>query len=191
MNITDMNKINIISGKWKGKKIYVIQDKNLRPTMNFIRENLFNWLSKNIYMLKCLDCYAGTGALSFEALSRNALSSTLIENNFKIFQQLKKNSILLQTKKVILIYKNTLNYLSKHGNQYDLVFIDPPFSKNNILIKKTCFLLENNHWLKNNALIYLEYKKDSTKIILPKNWFLYRKKKLSIVNYELYKRNYI
>ncbi|QJC29788.1 16S rRNA (guanine(966)-N(2))-methyltransferase RsmD [Enterobacteriaceae endosymbiont of Plateumaris sericea] len=184
-----MNKINIISGKWKGKKIYVIKNKNLRPTMNFIRENLFNWLSKKIYMLKCLDCYAGSGALSFEALSRNALSSTLIENNLKIFQQLKKNSLLLQAKNSILIYKNTLDYLSKSGKKYDLIFIDPPFSNKNILIKKTCFLLENNNWLEKNALIYIEYKSISTKIILPKNWFLYRKKKLSIVNYELYIRN--
>ncbi|QJC28897.1 16S rRNA (guanine(966)-N(2))-methyltransferase RsmD [Enterobacteriaceae endosymbiont of Plateumaris rustica] len=184
-----MNKINIISGKWKGKKIYVIKNKNLRPTMNFIRKDLFNWLYKEIYMLKCLDCYAGTGALSFEALSRNALSSTVIENNLKIFQQLKKNSVLLQTKKLILIYENTLNYLSKRGKQYDLVFIDPPFSYKNILIKKTCILLEKNNWLKKNAFIYLEYKSNSTKIVLPKNWILYRKKKLSIVNYELYKRN--
>ncbi|QJC29341.1 16S rRNA (guanine(966)-N(2))-methyltransferase RsmD [Enterobacteriaceae endosymbiont of Plateumaris pusilla] len=186
-----MNKINIISGKWKGKKIYVIKNKKLRPTMNFIRENLFNWLSEKIYMLKCLDCYAGSGALSFEALSRNALSSTLIENNFQIFQQLKKNSFLLQAKNLILIYKNTLNYLSNTGKKYDLVFIDPPFSNNNVLIKKTCILLENNNWLKKNALIYIEYKSDSTKITLPKNWFLYRKKKLSIVNYELYVRNNI
>ncbi|QJC37160.1 16S rRNA (guanine(966)-N(2))-methyltransferase RsmD [Enterobacteriaceae endosymbiont of Donacia thalassina] len=184
------NNINIISGKWKGKKIKVINNKILKPTMCFIRENLFNWLmSNNLYMFKCLDCYAGTGILSFEALSRNALFATLIENNKKIFQQLKKNIFLLKIKNINLLYKNTLNFLSKKSNiKYDLVFIDPPFCKENILLQKTCILLEKNNWLKNNAIIFIELKTGSNNIFLPKNWLKYRKKKFGIVTYFLYKK---
>ncbi|QJC33935.1 16S rRNA (guanine(966)-N(2))-methyltransferase RsmD [Enterobacteriaceae endosymbiont of Donacia cinerea] len=184
------NKINIISGKWKGKKIKVINNKILKPTMCFIRENLFNWLMKNhLHMFISLDCYAGTGILSLEALSRNILFATLIENNKKIFQQLKKNIFLLKIQNISLIYQNTINFLSKKSNiQYNLVFIDPPFCEKNILLQKTCILLEKNNWLKNNAKIFIEYKTKSKKIFLPKNWIKYREKKFGIVTYLLYKR---
>ncbi|QJC37571.1 16S rRNA (guanine(966)-N(2))-methyltransferase RsmD [Enterobacteriaceae endosymbiont of Donacia bicoloricornis] len=184
------NNINIISGKWKGKKIKVINNKILKPTMCFIRENLFNWLMKNnLYKLKCLDCYAGTGILSFEALSRNALLATLIENNKKIFQQLKQNVYLLKIKNIFLIYNNTLNFLAQKSNiQYDLVFVDPPFCKKNILLQKTCILLEKNNWLTNNAKIFIEYKKKSNKFFLPKNWIKYKKKTFGIVTYLLYQK---
>ncbi|QJC35524.1 16S rRNA (guanine(966)-N(2))-methyltransferase RsmD [Enterobacteriaceae endosymbiont of Donacia sparganii] len=186
------NSINIISGKWKGKKIKVINNKILKPTMNFIRENLFNWIMNDIGMLSCLDCYAGTGILSFEALSRNAFFATLLENNKKIFQQLKKNTYLLKIKNISLNYKNTLNFLSNKSKiQYDLVFIDPPFCKKNILLQKTCFLLEKNNWLKNHTKIFLEYETKSNDFFLPKNWIKYRKKKFGIVTYLLYKRNFI
>lgn len=187
------NNINIISGKWKGKKIKVINNKNLKPTMCFIRENLFNWLMKNnLYNLKCLDCYAGTGILGFEAISRNALLATLIENNKKIFQQLKKNIYLLKTKNIFLIYNNTLNFLSKKSNiKYDLVFIDPPFCKKNILLQKTCMLLEKNNWLTNNAKIFIEYNKKSNNFFLPKNWVKYRQKTFGIVKYILYQKTFI
>ncbi|QJC31487.1 16S rRNA (guanine(966)-N(2))-methyltransferase RsmD [Enterobacteriaceae endosymbiont of Donacia tomentosa] len=187
---SSINSIYIISGKWKGKKIYVINNFLLKPTMNFIRQNLFNWIIKeDIHMFKCLDCYAGTGSLSFEALSRNAFSATLIENNYKIFQQLKKNIFLLKIKNIFLIYKNTLDFLSKKGVQHDLIFVDPPFCQKNFLLEQTCFLLEKNNWLKKNARIYIEYKTKSKNVTLPKNWMIYRKKKFSIVTYALCIRN--
>ncbi|QJC33127.1 16S rRNA (guanine(966)-N(2))-methyltransferase RsmD [Enterobacteriaceae endosymbiont of Donacia clavipes] len=186
-----LNKVNIISGKWKSKKINVINTKILRPTMSFIRHNLFNWIMNDIHMLTCLDCYAGTGILSFEALSRNAYSATLLENNKKIFKQIKKNIFLLKIKNIFLIYKNTLNFLSKKATiKYDLVFIDPPFCKKNILLYKTCILLEKNNWLKNNAKIFIQYKSKSQNFFLPKNWIIYRKKKFSIVTYILCKKIY-
>ncbi|QJC36751.1 16S rRNA (guanine(966)-N(2))-methyltransferase RsmD [Enterobacteriaceae endosymbiont of Donacia vulgaris] len=185
-----LNTINIIAGKWKGKKIKIIDNKILKPTMCFIRENLFNWLiNSNLHVFNCLDCYAGTGILSFEAFSRNILFATLIENNKKIFQQLKKNIFLLKIQNISLIYKNTLIFLSKKSNkQYDLIFIDPPFCETNILLQKTCFLLEKNNWLKHNAYIFIEYRTKSNKFFLPKNWFKYREKRFGIVTYLLCKR---
>ncbi|QJC32316.1 16S rRNA (guanine(966)-N(2))-methyltransferase RsmD [Enterobacteriaceae endosymbiont of Donacia dentata] len=183
------NNINIISGQLKGKKINVINHKILRPTMNFIRHNLFNWIMNDIYMSKCLDCYAGTGILSFESLSRNAHSATLLENNKKIFKELKKNIFLLKIKNIFLLYKNTLNFLSQKSIiQYDLIFIDPPFCKNNILLQKTCILLEKNNWLKNNSKIFIQYKSKSKTFTLPENWIIYRKKKFGIARYLLCKK---
>ncbi|QJC34349.1 16S rRNA (guanine(966)-N(2))-methyltransferase RsmD [Enterobacteriaceae endosymbiont of Donacia crassipes] len=183
-----LNKISIIAGKWKNKKIKVINNKILKPTMNFIRENLFNWIMNDTY-LNCLDCYAGTGILSFEAISRkNIYSATLIENNKKIFQQLKKNIYFLTENNISLIFDNTLKVLSKKSNiQYDLIFIDPPFCQKNILLEKTCMLLENNNWLKNNTKVFIQYKTKSNKLFLSKKWIKYRQNKFGIVTYLLYK----
>ncbi|QJC35935.1 16S rRNA (guanine(966)-N(2))-methyltransferase RsmD [Enterobacteriaceae endosymbiont of Donacia cincticornis] len=190
-NKKNLNKINIIAGKWKNKKIKVINNKILKPTMNFIRENLFNWIMHDNYF-NCLDCYAGTGILSFEAISRkNVYSATLIENNKKIFQQLKKNVYFLTKNNISLIFDNTLKVLSKKSNiQYDLIFIDPPFCQKNILLKKTCILLEKNNWLKNNTKIFIQYKTKSNKFSLPKKWIKYRQNKFGIVTYLLCKINF-
>ncbi|QJC34752.1 16S rRNA (guanine(966)-N(2))-methyltransferase RsmD [Enterobacteriaceae endosymbiont of Donacia piscatrix] len=187
----NLNFVKIIAGKWKNKKIKVVNNKILKPTMNFIRENLFNWIMNDNYF-NCLDCYAGTGILSFEAISRkNIYSATLIENNKKIFQQLKKNIYFLTKKNISLIFNNTIKVLSKKSNiQYDLIFIDPPFCQKNILLEKTCILLEKNNWLKNNTKIFIQYKNKSKKLFLSKKWIKYRQNKFGIVTYLLYRIEY-
>ncbi|QJC35120.1 16S rRNA (guanine(966)-N(2))-methyltransferase RsmD [Enterobacteriaceae endosymbiont of Donacia proxima] len=184
----NFNQVKIIAGKWKNKKIKVINNKILKPTMNFIRENLFNWIMNDTYFT-CLDCYAGTGILSFEAFSRkNIYSATLIENNKKIFKQLKKNIYFLTKKNISLIFDNTIKILSKKSDiQYDLIFIDPPFCQKNILLEKTCVLLEKNNWLKNNTKIFIQYKTKSKKLSLSKKWIKYRQNSFGIVTYLLYK----
>ncbi|QJC30235.1 16S rRNA (guanine(966)-N(2))-methyltransferase RsmD [Enterobacteriaceae endosymbiont of Neohaemonia nigricornis] len=184
-----MRKIYIITGKWKYKSIYVINHNKLKPTMNFIRANLFNWLTNNLHMMKCLDCFAGTGSLSLEALSRNALSATLIENNYHIFIQLKKNIMSFNKINISLIYDNIINFISYTSETFDLVFIDPPFNINNTLLSQVCMLLEKHACLNPNALIYIEYMANSKNLFLPSNWIKYREKQFSYVTYALYKKN--
>ncbi|QJC33528.1 16S rRNA (guanine(966)-N(2))-methyltransferase RsmD [Enterobacteriaceae endosymbiont of Donacia provostii] len=183
-----LNNINITAGKWKNKRIKIINNKILKPTMNFVRENLFNWIM-NETCFNCLDCYAGTGILSFEAISRKNINLvTLIENNKKIFQQLKRNIIFFKKNNISLIFENTIKILSKKSHiKYDLIFIDPPFSKGNLLLKKTCILLNKNNWLQKNANIFIQYKINSDKLFLPKKWIKYRQKKFGNVEYLLCK----
>ncbi|QNS01780.1 MAG: 16S rRNA (guanine(966)-N(2))-methyltransferase RsmD [Buchnera aphidicola (Pentalonia nigronervosa)] len=176
-------KIYIISGKLKKRNILFTHTSNLRPTMNHIRETLFNWLSTHIKNARCLDCFAGSGILGIEAISRYAAFVTLLEINKKTILQLKKNSVKLNIKNLEIIKTNTLFWLKKIGQPYDIIFIDPPYDTE--IINKTIFLLEYGTWLKNNSLIYIEKNKKKN-ITIPQNWILYKKKISGQTEYCLY-----
>ncbi|CAL4326093.1 16S rRNA (guanine(966)-N(2))-methyltransferase RsmD [Buchnera aphidicola] len=176
-------KIYIISGKLKGRKISFSNFLNLRPTTNRIRETLFEWLSKYIKNSRCLDCFAGSGALGFEAISRNAEFLTLLEIEKKTVSILQKNIKKLNINNLELIHTNTFHWLKKTGKPYDIIFIDPPYYQG--LIQKTLILLENKKWVKKNSLIYIE-KEKSQDLILPKNWILYKKKNTKHIECYLY-----
>ncbi|WMY94762.1 MAG: 16S rRNA (guanine(966)-N(2))-methyltransferase RsmD [Arsenophonus sp.] len=180
--------IRIIGGKWKGRTLSVVDSKDLRPTKNKIRETLFNWLKPVIKKSHCLDCFSGSGALSIEALSHYADSVTLIEIQSSVFVQLIKNLNTLDIKNAKVIKNNTINYLSKKGkNNYNIVFLDPPFYKN--LLEKTVWLLEKNGWITKSTWIYIEVPENTNLNILPTNWKLYRKKKSGKVDYYIYIRH--
>lgn len=180
------NSIRIISGKWRGRKIPVYKTKKLRPTLNRIKETLFNWLSNFVYNANCLDCFSGTGSLAIEALSRNAKSATLLEIRKKILSKTSFFLSKLNVKNATLIQADTINYLKNKGKPYDIIFLDPPFYTN--LVKKTILLLEKNNWLKNCSLIYIQTEKNNISKYIPKNWHLYRKKKLKKFSFYLYIR---
>ncbi len=177
------SKIYIISGKFKGRKISFNNTLNLRPTTNRIREILFQWLSQYITNARCLDCFAGSGALGIEAVSRYASFSTLLEIEKKTIFILKKNIKELNISNLEAIHTNTLNWLKKTGKPYDIIFIDPPFYQG--IINKTLFLLENKKWIKKNSLIYIEKEKKQP-LIMSNNWTLYKKKTTSQVECCLY-----
>ncbi|QCI20774.1 16S rRNA (guanine(966)-N(2))-methyltransferase RsmD [Buchnera aphidicola (Hyperomyzus lactucae)] len=166
-------KVYIISGKFKGRKISFNNLPNLRPTTNQIRETLFEWLSKYIKNSRCLDCFAGSGALGIEAISRHAQFSTFLEIEKKTFFTLKKNIRELNISNVELINTNTLDWIKKNRKPYDIVFIDPPYHQG--LINKTLTLLEGNKSIKKNSLIYIEKEKNQG-LQISKNWTLYKKK---------------
>lgn len=176
-------KIYIISGKLKGRKISFNNVSNLRPTTNQIRETLFEWLSKYIKNSRCLDCFAGSGALGIEAISRQAAFSTLLEINKTTFYNLKKNIRELNISNAEIIRTNTLYWLKKSGQPYDIIFIDPPYHQG--LIKKTMDLLEHKKWIKKNSFIYIEKEKQQS-LIIPKNWTLYKKKITNKIQCYLY-----
>ncbi|BGI51214.1 MAG: 16S rRNA (guanine(966)-N(2))-methyltransferase [Arsenophonus endosymbiont of Ceratovacuna japonica] len=183
------NKIRIISGKWKGYKLTILNNNNLRPTTNKMRETLFNWLMPVIQGAKCLDCFAGSGALSIEALSRNASLATLIELEPLTIMQLTNNLLKLGIKNIEIINNNVLNYLTQQVTiTYDIIFLDPPFRKN--LLQQTILLLEQNGWLTKKCWIYIEAEVEAINnlTILPTNWILYRKKITNNAIYCLYIR---
>ncbi|NIH16784.1 MAG: 16S rRNA (guanine(966)-N(2))-methyltransferase RsmD [Buchnera aphidicola (Periphyllus lyropictus)] len=179
------NSLNIIGGKFKRKKINIKHSNELRPTKNFIRETLFNWLKKYIYNSKCLDCFSGSGILGIESISRNAKLVTALEINKKHVQYIKKNLKKLKIKKMKVIHANTVKWLYKKKFQYDIIFLDPPYN-NNYLLKKSIFLLEKKKWIKKNGIIYIEKKRNKKKIIIPKNWIIKKKKKTKKIEYKIY-----
>lgn len=178
--------IRIIGGQWRGRKLPVPNSPGLRPTTDRVRETLFNWLAPVIQGARCLDCFAGSGALGLEALSRYAGSATLLEFERPVAQQLEKNLALLQGKGTV-VNTNTLNWLAGNGQPFDVVFLDPPFRKG--LLAETVTLLEQQGWLADEAWIYVEAEAESAATDVPANWQLHREKVAGQVAYRLYIRS--
>ncbi len=179
--------IRIIGGQWRGRKLPVPDSAGLRPTTDRIRETLFNWLAADIQQAKCLDCFAGSGALGLEALSRHAASVTLLELERPVAQQLEKNLLTLGTRAGRVVNTNTLQYLAGAGEPHHLVFIDPPFRKG--LLEQTITLLETHGWLSDDALIYVESEVEGGTPPVPANWMLHREKTAGQVSCRLYIRS--
>lgn len=178
--------IRIIGGQWRGRKLPVPNSPGLRPTTDRVRETLFNWLAPVIQGARCLDCFAGSGALGLEALSRYAGSATLLEFERLVAQQLEKNLALLQGKGTV-VNTNTLSWLAGNGQPFDVVFLDPPFRKG--LLAETVTLLEQQGWLADEAWIYVEAEAESAAADVPANWQLHREKVAGQVAYRLYIRS--
>ncbi|MBD8454210.1 16S rRNA (guanine(966)-N(2))-methyltransferase [Serratia rubidaea] len=178
--------IRIIGGQWRGRKLPVPNSAGLRPTTDRVRETLFNWLAPVIQGARCLDCFAGSGALGLEALSRYAGSATLLEYERPVAQQLEKNLTLLNGNGQV-INTNALSWLANAGEAYDVVFLDPPFRKG--LLAQTVDLLEQQGWLADEAWVYVEAEAESAAADVPANWALHREKVAGQVAYRLYIRS--
>jgi 16S rRNA (guanine(966)-N(2))-methyltransferase RsmD len=125
-------KIRIIGGVWRSRLIKVIDAPGLRPTTDRVRETLFNWLGQNLDGLRCLDVFAGAGALGFEAVSRGASTVTLIERDKTAFANLRANLSDLQSfpvdASIDLVQGDGVGFLKRQANaSWNLIFLDPPF----------------------------------------------------------------
>ena len=181
-----LGQIRIIGGKWRGRKLPVRDSEGLRPTTDRIKETLFNWLMPVIRDARCLDCFAGSGSLGFEALSRFAQNVTFIELDKQNAQLLTENKARLQADDATVITNSSLTVLSQQGTPFDVVFIDPPFRKG--LLNETIQLLEKNQWLADESWIYVESEAESPLTDLPANWQLHREKIAGQVAYRLFIR---
>ncbi|EJG0602746.1 16S rRNA (guanine(966)-N(2))-methyltransferase [Cronobacter sakazakii] len=178
--------IRIIGGQWRGRKLPVPDSPGLRPTTDRVRETLFNWLAPYLVGARCLDCFAGSGALGLEALSRYAADATLLEMERGVAQQLQKNLATLKSSAAKVVNTNTLNFLNQNGEPHDIVFVDPPFRKG--LLEETLNLLETRGWLAPQALIYVESEVENGLPSVPASWQLHREKVAGQVAYRLYLR---
>ena len=163
------NQVRIIAGKWRGRKITFADADGLRPTGDRVRETLFNWLQKDCFDANCLDCFAGSGALGFEALSRGAKHVTFIEHNSAAVAHICDNAKMLDAIDDTTIKAcNTLSFLEKQTNDtFDLVLLDPPYNLN--LLSQCLDLLEKNNWLTPDAHVYFEHNAKQA-IELPEAW---------------------
>ncbi len=152
----------------------------LRPTPDRARETLFNWLQPVIEGARCLDLFAGSGALGFEALSRGAAEVTMIENRRELAENLREQARQLQCHSLNIIHGDALQFLAGADTPYDLVFVDPPFSLD--LHEKTCQLLLDSGCLQKTALVYLET--DGNIPVLPE-FEVYKQSKAAAVNFAL------
>ncbi|QAV23538.1 16S rRNA (guanine(966)-N(2))-methyltransferase [Proteus hauseri] len=182
-----MGQIRIIGGKWRGRKLPVLDSQGLRPTTDRVKETLFNWLMPVIQDARCLDCFAGSGGLGIEALSRYAKETTFIEYERNVAQQITANLALLNAENGKVIQDSALSWLAKQGTAYNVVFLDPPFHKG--MLSETIQLLENNSWLAEDCYIYVEEEINANTYTLPTHWTLHREKLAGQVAYRLYIRS--
>lgn len=146
--------IRIIGGLYRGKKLQFPDVEGLRPTPDRVRETLFNWLMHHIKGSRCLDAFAGSGALGLEAFSRGAAEVTFIEQSPIAHAQLNKSIALFNNSTLKLLKTNTLNYLQQSNEQMDIIFLDPPFAHN--YIPECLNSINRNELLPSGGLVYLE-----------------------------------
>jgi 16S rRNA (guanine966-N2)-methyltransferase len=181
------NKLRIIAGDWRSRQLSFVDAPGLRPTPARVRETVFNWLQYDIVGKQCLDLYAGSGALGFEAASRGAKSVVQVENNAQACRCLKDNAVALSAEsRIKAVQGDVLRYLDGEAQAFDLVFLDPPFGRN--LAAQTCQLLEENGWLAKQAKIYVETERHFDGSGMPENWRQLKSKSAGEVGYHLFER---
>ncbi|WP_462150751.1 16S rRNA (guanine(966)-N(2))-methyltransferase RsmD [Pseudoalteromonas xiamenensis] len=178
--------IRIIGGKYRGRKLPVKDVEGLRPTTDRVKETLFNWLMQDVRDATVLDCFAGSGGLGFEALSRFAATVTFIERDKSAAQQIDANMAAVKATNARVLQSDALTTTQTQATQqYDIVFVDPPFRK--ALAATICTQLETNGWLAKEAIIYIEVEQE-LELNVPENWRLYKEKKAGQVAYRLFLR---
>ena len=179
--------VRLISGKWKGRRLPVLDAQGLRPTSDRVKETLFNWLMQDVAGSTVLDCFAGSGSLGLEALSRYADFVLLLEKDAKAATLLKQHLNTLGSDQAEVLQTDTLLWLQKPAQrQFDLVFIDPPFRQNMAL--PCCKALAEQGWLKSGALVYLETEKELALDQLPADWVLLKEKVAGQLAYRLWQQ---
>jgi 16S rRNA (guanine966-N2)-methyltransferase len=177
-------RLRIVAGIWRSRLLEIAHVEGLRPTSERIRETLFNWLAPQIHGARCLDLYAGTGALGLEALSRGAASAVFVEVSRVAAQQLRRNVGLLKAEKATVLQQDALEYLySKPEEKFDIVFLDPPFAAD--LLDETCRLLAQQQLLSEEALVYLEQDRSKAEPELPEGCQMLKNKTAGNVRYML------
>lgn len=200
------NQLRIIAGQWRGRKITFPDVVNLRPTPDRIRETLFNWLKATIVGARCLDLFAGSGALSFEALSRGASVCLALEQDSTACVSLHSNAHKLGADNLEIIQTDCLTWLqqpytfkkdfqnmqtppvqtpifnSDHPN-FNIIFVDPPYAEK--WLSKTFSFIDQGHWLSEQGLIYFESDTAISPDNLPATWQIIREKKAGKIYYYL------
>jgi 16S rRNA (guanine966-N2)-methyltransferase len=177
-------RIRIIGGSLRNSRLEVPDVPGLRPTPDRVRETLFNWLQPVIGGARCLDLYAGTGALGIEALSRGAAMATFVERDAKLSAALKANLARLKVQAAV-VGDDAARWLNAGGKPFDVVFMDPPFADQ--LWDAAVAALETHGWLAPAAWVYVEAPK-ATPIAVPATWQVHRSGVAGEVAYTLYRR---
>lgn len=177
-------RLRIVAGKWRSRLLPIAEVDGLRPTSERIRETLFNWLAPTLAGSKCLDLFAGSGALGLEALSRGAQSVLFVERSPVAIATLKNSLQTLATDHASVLNADALEYLhDTPATSFDLVFLDPPFAAD--LGQDLCRLLAGDGWLAPGANVYLEQDRDQARPDLPDGWRILKEKTTGNVRYSL------
>lgn len=176
--------LRIVGGQWRSRKLAFPDVEGLRPTPDRVRETLFNWLQAVMPGARCLDLFAGSGALGLEALSRGAVQAVLVDQDAAVARCLREHLHTLHAENAQVMQADALAYLQETAQPFDVVFVDPPYRLYDLL-QECCERLEAGGWLAPRAYIYLETESARDLPFLPQNWQVLRSKKAGQVGYHL------
>lgn len=176
--------LRLIGGTWRSRRLKFREMPGLRPTPDRVRETLFNWLAPVIPGARCLDLFAGSGALGLEALSRGAGETWLVEQHAATAATLRRNLELLEAANGKVFSGDALDFLRRPPERpFDVVFLDPPFRQG--WLDRVCPLLESEGWTGPGSRIYLEYERENPPTALPAAWRTLRQKEAGQLCYHL------
>lgn len=176
------HRLRIVGGRWRGRRIDFPAIAAIRPTPDRVRETLFNWLQHSIVGARCLDLFAGSGALGLEALSRGAAHATFVDRERRIGQHLKQALERFEATNADVFVGDAAQFLGRAPEPYDVVFLDPPFAADEL---PQTFQSLAAGWLRPGAFIYVECSANSPLPALPEGWTVYRSKRAGQVGYHL------
>lgn len=175
--------LRIIAGRWRGRK-FRFPAGEIRPTPDRVRETLFNWLSARIPGARCLDLFAGSGALGLEALSRGAAEVTFVERERGAAAAIEQLLRQWQAVGGAVRCEDAMQLLSSAARRpYDVVFLDPPYAAG---VLAHCAALLEQGWLAPDARIYVEHARREPLPALPARWRMLRSGTAGEVGYHLY-----
>jgi len=174
-------RVRIIGGIWRRRWITFPAIRGLRPSADRVRETLFNWLQPVIDGATCLDLFAGSGALGFEAASRGAASVIMVDNHQHVIDSLRETKQLLGAKDVEIVMADARSFIRTTANRFDIIFLDPPFGED--LLIECCETIETQHLLNPRARIYLEALATHGQPRLPQNWMITHSSRAGQVGY--------
>jgi 16S rRNA (guanine966-N2)-methyltransferase len=183
-NKSQPGRLRIVAGNWRSRLLEIADVPGLRPTSARIRETVFNWLAPRIFGARCLDLFAGTGALGLEALSRGARECVFVEKSATAARVLRENISTLQADTAKVHETSALKYLQQvGGTPFEIVFLDPPFAAD--LLPELCRLLEESALIADNARVYIEEDRNQPEFELPERWQVLKTKNAGNVRYSL------
>jgi 16S rRNA (guanine966-N2)-methyltransferase len=182
--------VRIIAGTWRGRRIHFPPVAGLRPTGDRVRETLFNWLSPVIVGAKCLDLFAGSGALGFEAASRRAASVVMIDRDRQVCAALTQNCLDLSASDVQVTNCDALSWLYANRTDiknFDILFVDPPFRSS--VQNKVLDVIATQSLLASGTTIYVECASHQKidPLCYP-DWILFRQREFGRVSARLYRQ---
>jgi 16S rRNA (guanine966-N2)-methyltransferase len=181
--------LRIIGGTWRGRKLRFPPSPEIRPTPDRVRETLFNWLGPRVSGARCLDLFAGSGALGLESLSRGAAHVTFVERDAAAVRELRARLSEWGASGGRVEHADALRFLGgpgTGGEPFGIVFLDPPFGSE--LLAEASVRLEQGHWLAPGALIYMECAARNGLPPLPPGWSVTKAKEAGEVGYHLLTR---
>ena len=177
-------RLRIVAGKWRSRLLDIAEVPGLRPTSERVRETLFNWLAPSIQGARCLDLFAGTGALGFEALSRGATSVIFVENSRRAAKAIEKSAQILDASGAVIHCGDAAEYVrNAQTASFDILFLDPPFADDRL--EALCRQIDEHGILAPGGRVYLEQDRAKPETPLPDRWRVQKNKTAGKVRYML------